>query len=100
MANHTRNELRRAFDEMSEGLRSLLGLEHSAPALVGELLQIRRERPVGYREGCGRRTKRGRARLDWRRSRSRASSRGRLVLVESGPSDLDRRLPLGSQERG
>ena len=43
MADDTRSELRRALDDLSEGLSALLGFGHGNPGFVDELL----ERPSG-----------------------------------------------------
>ena len=44
MVASTIEELRRALDEMNEGVRALLGPERCVPGLVGELLEGGRAR--------------------------------------------------------
>ncbi len=51
MAADPRNGLPGALADLTEGVRALLGLEESAPELVGELLEGRRaHRGAGARE--------------------------------------------------
>ena len=45
MANQERSELHRAFDDLNEGLRALLGMARSHPQIVDELLDRRTEDP-------------------------------------------------------
>ena len=51
MAQRRRSELRRAFEDLSEGLRALLGVAGTTPRFVDELLARPNENPQP-REEC------------------------------------------------
>ena len=54
MNDDTRSVLRRALDDLNEGVRTLLGLVQASPAFVDELLERRTEdrRAPGAGRGC------------------------------------------------
>jgi len=63
--------IRRALDDLSEGIQSLLGVDHSTPELVDELLEGRRRTPPRATASDRRRA-----------GRPRASAKRHLALVK------------------
>ena len=74
MTHDRKSKLRRALDDMNEGMRALLSSDPSSPELIGELLEGRDPGPRA-RRGSAKRTPRS----DQLRARARRSSELRLV---------------------
>ncbi len=81
MTSDMQSELRRALEDLNDGVKALLGLEQSRPQFVGELLCSSNEEAPGAREHGGASAAARSVRRRGARGR-RGNARAHLVLVK------------------